>query len=106
MVKSSVKKETCKYLKKKYKSSVESICSIFRATRAIWYYTSKLDDSEVMQKLQELVGTHPNRGFDNYFKRIRREGYKWSRNRVLKVYRDLGTVRQTQEASTFIRRFP
>ena len=53
MVKPSVTKDASKYLKKKYKASIESICSVFRATRAIWYYASKLDDSEVISKLQE-----------------------------------------------------
>jgi len=97
VVKPSVKKEACKYLRKKYKASIDSICSVFRATRAIWYYTSKLDDSEVIEKLQACVERNPNRGFDNYFKRIRREGYKWSRNRVLRVYREMGLVRRPKK---------
>ena len=97
MVKSSVKKEACKYLKKKYKASIENICAIFRSTRTIWYYTSILDDSEVIEKLQEYVERNPNRGFDTYYKRIRREGYTWSRNRVLRVYREMGLVRRPKK---------
>ena len=97
MVKSSVKKDACKYLKKKYKASIDSICAVFRATRAIWYYKSTLDDSEVIEKLQEYVEKKPNRGFDNYFKRIKREGYTWSRNRVLRVYREMGLVRRPKK---------
>ena len=85
------------YLRNKYKASIGNICSVFRTTRNIWYYTSKLDDSEVIAKLQECVGKYPNRGFDNYYKRIRREGYKWSRNRVLRVYRDMGLVRRPKK---------
>ena len=97
MVKSSVRKATCQYLRKKYKVSVNNICAVFRATRNIWYHTSKLDDSEIIEKLQACVEKHPNRGFDNYYKRIRREGYKWSRNRVLRVYRELGLVRRPKK---------
>jgi putative transposase len=97
VVKSSVRKATCKQLRKKYKASVNSICAVFRVTRNIWYHTSKLDDSEIIEKLQECVEKNPNRGFDNYFKRIRREGYPWSRNRVLRVYREMGLVRRPKK---------
>jgi putative transposase len=97
VVKPSVKKEACKYLRKKYAASIESICAVFRLTRATWYYTSKLNDSEVIKKLKEHVEKHPNRGFDNYYKRIKREGYKWSRNRVLRVYREMGLVRRPKK---------
>ena len=94
MVKSSVRKSACKYLRKKYKSSIKSICDVFGVTRNTWYHTSKLDDSQLISKLEECVTKYPNRGFDNYYKRIRREGYKWSRNRVLRVYREMGLVRR------------
>ena len=97
MVKSSVRKAACKYLRKKYKARVNSICAVFGTTRNIWYHTSKLDDSEVITKLEECVETDPNRGLDNYYKRIRREGYKWSRNRVLRVYREMGLVRRPKK---------
>jgi putative transposase len=97
VVKSSFRKATCKQLRKKYKASVNSICAVFRVTRNIWYHTSKLDDSEIIEKLQECVEKNPNRGFDNYFKRIRREGYPWSRNRVLRVYREMGLVRRPKK---------
>lgn len=63
-------------------------------TRNAWYYTSKLDDTEIIEKLKDCVEKHPNRGFDNYFKRMRREGFNWSRNRVLRVYREMGLVRR------------
>jgi len=63
-------------------------------SRASWYYTSKLDDTLVIEQLEKWVKTHPNRGFDNYYSRIRREGYKWSRNKVLRVYREQGLVRR------------
>ena len=56
----------------------------------MWYYKTKRDDSEVMDKLTEMSEIKPNRGFDYYFYRIRSQGFKWNRKRVLRVYRLLG----------------
>ena len=53
----------------------------------MWYYQSKKDDTEVIDKLNELAQSHPTRGFDEYFGRIRQQGFKWNRKRVLRVYR-------------------
>ena len=51
--------------------------------------TTKKDDSQVIAKLSELAELHPTRGFDEYFGRIRNEGLKWNRKRVLRVYRSM-----------------
>ena len=102
MVKPSVKKKTVDYLKNKYASSIESICWIMGVSRSSYYYKSKLDDSEVIVALTSLLESHPNRGFDNYFERMKREGYTWSRNKVLRVYREQGLVRRAKQR----RRFP
>ena len=56
----------------------------------MWYYKSKKDDSLVIDKLTELADKKPTRGFDEYFNRIREEGIKWNRKRVLRVYRMMG----------------
>jgi putative transposase len=53
----------------------------------MWYYQSKKDDQEVIDVLNDLAESHSNRGFDNYFGRIRDLGHKWNRKRVLRVYR-------------------
>jgi len=53
----------------------------------MWYYRSKKDDGEIIDKLNELADQHPNRGFDSYYGRIREEGHIWNRKRVLRVYR-------------------
>jgi len=53
----------------------------------MWYYSSKKDDSEVIKKLNELAESHPTRGFDEYYGRIRQQGFKWNRKRVLRIYR-------------------
>lgn len=58
-------------------------------TRSMWYYQSKKDDSEVIDKLTELAERYPNWGFDEYYLKIRREGLIWNRKRVLRVYREM-----------------
>ena len=55
----------------------------------MWYYTSKKDDSELEAKLQELAEQLPNRGIDEYYGRLKGQGYPWGRKRVLRVYRKL-----------------
>lgn len=56
----------------------------------MWYYQSKRNDSQVIDKLNELAEQLPTRGFDEYYNRIRREGLKWNRKRVLRIYRNMG----------------
>lgn len=53
----------------------------------MWYYESKKDDTEVVDKLSELAQQYPTRGFDEYYYKIRRDGLIWNRKRVLRVYR-------------------
>ncbi|MGQ1889252.1 hypothetical protein ACT29H_02300 [Thermophagus sp. OGC60D27] len=53
----------------------------------MWYFESRRDDGEVIDKLNELSEKYPTRGFDEYYGRIRNEGLKWNRKRVLRVYR-------------------
>ena len=55
----------------------------------MWYYQKQKDDSEVIDKLSELSTELSTRGFDEYYNRIRREGYQWNRKRVLRVYRNM-----------------
>ena len=52
----------------------------------MWYYQHRKDDSEVIDKLNELSEQLPTRGFDEYYGRIRSAGFKWNRKRVLRVY--------------------
>jgi len=56
----------------------------------MWYYQTKRDDSEVIDKLIEMSELKPNRGFDYYYYRIRSQGFVWNRKRVLRVYRLIG----------------
>ena len=55
----------------------------------MFYYESKKDDTELIDKLNELAEQLPHRGVDEYYGRLRAQGYKWNRKRVLRVYREL-----------------
>ena len=65
----------------------------------MWYYRSRRDDTEVIDKLTELAEAKPNRGFDWLYNRIRKQGHKWNRKRVLRVYRllNLSLRRKTKK---------
>jgi len=56
----------------------------------MWYYQTRRNDSEIIDKLIEMSELKPNRGFDYYFYRIRSQGFIWNRKRVLRVYRLIG----------------
>lgn len=58
----------------------------------MFYYESVKDDTEVENKLRDYASRKllQNRGFPEYFKRIRREGIKWNHKRVERVYKKLG----------------
>ena len=81
------KKDLVMYLTKQHKVSVTKACSVIDMTRSMWYYQASKDDTEVIDKLSKLAEQLPTRGFDEYYKRIRREGLQWNRKRVLRVYR-------------------
>ena len=97
MVEPSVKKKAIEFLKIRYTAGLKRIASIFGMSRSSCYYQSKLDDSEVVEKFKELIKLKPNRGFDYYYRRSRREGCNWSRSRMLRVYRAEGLVRRPKK---------
>jgi putative transposase len=70
----------------------------------MWYYQSKRDDSEVIDKLTELAESHPTRGFDEYYNKIRREGLQWNRKRVLRVYRNMKLSLRRKHKKRLIKR--
>ena len=53
----------------------------------MYYCRSVRDDNEVEAKLRRYAGEYPTRGFPEYSKRIRKEGYEWNHKRVRRVYR-------------------
>jgi len=97
VVEPSVKREVINYLKPKYKVGIERLSSLVGWSRSTWYYKSKIDDSEIIEKFKELAEKRPNRGFENYYDRTRREGYKWAWSRMLRVYRAMGLVRRPKK---------
>jgi putative transposase len=70
--------------------SIARACRVTDYPRSQWYYKTKRDNSAVIEKLQVLADKYCGKGFDTYFKLIRREGLIWNRKRVLAVYRMLG----------------
>ena len=97
MVEPSVKRSVIEYLKINYTAGLKRIASIVGYSRSTCYYQSNLDDSEIIEKFKELVKMKPNRGFDYYYRRSRREGCRWSRDRMLRVYRAQGLVRRPKK---------
>jgi putative transposase len=55
----------------------------------VYKYQSVKNDEEVIEKLLALSTKLPTRGFDEYYNRIRANGHKWNRKRVLRIYRML-----------------
>ena len=94
MVKPSVKKQVVKHLKNKFCSGIRLAADLVGISRSSCYYKSKKDDNDLIAQLKKLSEDYPNRGFDYYYYRLKREGYRWSRNRVLRVYREMGLVRR------------
>jgi putative transposase len=68
---------------------VSRACRVVGLHKSLWYYQSRKDDSEVIEKLRQLAEAYPTRGFDDYYGKIRNEGLPWNRKRVLRVYRSL-----------------
>lgn len=75
------------YLQANYPISIGRACRLTDLHRSMWYYQSKRDDREVIEKLNSMAEALPTRGFDEYYGRIRNEGLVWNRKRVLRVYR-------------------
>jgi putative transposase len=56
----------------------------------MYYYVSVKDDTEFIEKLQELAEKKPMEGQDKFYMRIRREGLKWNKKRIQRIYKLLG----------------
>lgn len=74
--------------------SVGRSCRVISLHRSLLYYRSGKDDSEVIAQLSLLAEKFPTRGFDKYYAIIRKEGFKWARSRVLRVYREMKLCRR------------
>jgi putative transposase len=67
---------------------------VINAHRSLLYYRSGKDDSALITKLSALAELFPTRGFDKYYSLIRKEGIKWARSGVLRVYREMKLCRR------------
>lgn len=94
MVKPSSKKEIISYWQSEYQMSVLKMCSLVCLARSLFYRKSLKDDTSVEEKLRFLAKEFPTRGFDWYYLKIRSEGLKWNRKRVLRIYRKLNLVKR------------
>jgi len=81
------KRRVFQYLQSRYKVGVSKVCRAIGWNRSGAYRERTKDDSEVIYKLTDYAKKYPTRGFDWYFMKLRAEGLKWNRKRVLRVYR-------------------
>lgn len=90
MVEPSEKRPVVTYLRHTYSFSVKRSCKLAGLHRSMWYYQAKrADDTDLIEKLNELADKLPTRGLDEYYYRLRSEGYRWNRKRVYRVYKML-----------------
>ncbi|NND09138.1 MAG: IS3 family transposase [Saprospiraceae bacterium] len=89
MVGPSTKRHAFSYLQGKYEQSTSLICRTIELARSTKYRKPVKDDREVENKLMQLAVKYPTRGVDWYYLKIRQEGHKWNRKRILRIYRKL-----------------
>lgn len=80
---------SAQYLIQEFKVSIGRACKVVGLSRSMFYYQSIKDDTEVISKLESLAKDLPTRGFDDYFGRIRNEGFTWNHKRVRSIYRKM-----------------
>ena len=89
MVGPCAKRHAFDYLYSSYDTSKSLVCRTLDLYRSTQRRQSTKDDSEVEQKLIELSRKYSRRGVDWYYLKIRQQGHKWNRKRILRVYRKL-----------------
>jgi len=67
----------------------------------MYYYSPIRDDGAVEEKLRWYAEHYPARGFPEYFKRIRKEGFIWNHKRVRRVYKKLGMSHRCKSKRRF-----
>ena len=83
----ATKKQLSEELVCDYKVPVSRACKMLSLPRSEFYYSTRKDDSEVIEVLQKLAFDHPSYGFRKLFAYIRRSGEQWNRKRVYRVYK-------------------
>jgi putative transposase len=62
-------------------------CRLVSLPRSQFYYSSKRDDTTIIEALQELAFKHPSYGFRKLFAYLRRSGKPWNHKKVYRVYK-------------------
>lgn len=62
-------------------------CRLASLPRSQFYYSSKKNDTAVIEALQELAFKHPSYGFRKLFAYLRRSGKLWNHKKVYRVYK-------------------
>lgn len=83
----ATKKQLSEELVCEYKIPVSRACKMLSLPRSEFYYSTRKDDSEVIEQLQQLAFDHPSYGFRKLFAYIRRSGKQWNRKRVYRIYK-------------------
>jgi len=68
---------------------VSRACKIVSMPRSQFYYSSKKNDTTIIEALQELAFRHPSYGFRKLFAYLRRSGRMWNHKKVYRVYKFL-----------------
>jgi putative transposase len=68
---------------------MRQICRLLNLCRSTQRHLIIKDDREVEEKLLQLAKRYPTRGMDWYYLKIRQEGLKWNRKKIIRVYRKL-----------------
>ena len=74
------------------------------AQKVCWYDHTTKDDTQVIDARSRLADELPTGGFEVYYKRLRREGHKWNRKHVLRVYRAMNLKLSEKKAQKTIAR--
>lgn len=67
--------------------AVSRACKIVKLVRSQYYYTSKKDDTVVVDSLQELAFKHPSYGFRKLFAYLKKSGKPWNHKKVYRIYK-------------------
>lgn len=84
------RKDRVDYVRDEHGYSLARACKLINLSRSLYYYVSKRDDSEVIEKLSQLAEKKPMEGQDKFYYRIRNEGIKWNHKRIERVYKLMG----------------
>jgi putative transposase len=66
---------------------VSRACRLESLPRSQFYYSSKKDDADIVDALQELAFKHLSYGFRKLFAYLRRSGKIWNHKKVYRVYK-------------------